>query len=323
MLWNSNIKYLPYPYEKEADLEEAVNEVKAALFGPKRIYMDDKRKIGKKGSTNNLPDGYLLDLSDHSRPRLFVVENDLASHHHIKHVAVQILEFSLSYAASKIKVKNIVKEMLQKRPDSWALCEAFARKHQYGNVDFLLESIIQARDSFNALLIIDRVEDELRTVLNSRFQFPVDIIELNRYKAESGDILYEFEPYQYEIDEASATLDPADIDTIVVAAQQEGFESVFLGENRWYSIRISASMIPKIKYIAAYQVNPISAITHIAKIARIEPYQETGKYILHFSEPAEKIKKVPIGKDRYKAPQAPRYSSRDRILAAGSMDAVY
>src|SRR5699024_3871051 len=112
MLWNNKNKFLELPYEKEAELEDAVINVKDELFGKKRIYLDEKRKIGKKGKTNNLPDGYLIDLSNDREPKIFVVENDLASHQHLKHIAVQILEFSLSFESSKVKVKNVIKEML-------------------------------------------------------------------------------------------------------------------------------------------------------------------------------------------------------------------
>jgi hypothetical protein len=41
-----------------------------------------------------------------------------------------------------------------------------------------------------------------------------------------------------------------EVDTIVVPARAEGFRDVFLGERRWWEIRISAAMIPRIKYIA-------------------------------------------------------------------------
>ena len=51
-----------------------------------------------------------------------------------------------------------------------------------------------------------------------------------------------------------------DNDTIIVPAKLEGFERVFLGEDCWYAIRISGGMLHKIKYIAAYQTRPISAI---------------------------------------------------------------
>ncbi|ADY51839.1 hypothetical protein Pedsa_1272 [Pseudopedobacter saltans DSM 12145] len=323
MLWNKEEQYTEVPFEKEADLEEAVHFVKDALFGSTRIYLDDKKKIGQKGNTNNLPDGYLIDLTNKQDPKIFVVENDLASHQHLKHIAVQILEFSLSFESSKVKVKNIIKEMLQKRPVEWKKCEAFAKSNGYENVDYLLESIIHKKDSFNALLIIDELGDELETVLISRFKFPVEVTTLKRYQSESGKLLYEFEPFLNEVTEDTEKIDISDIDTIVIPAREDGFKEVFIDENCWYAIRLNSSMIPKIKYIAAYQVAPISAITHIAEVKSIEQWKDTNKYILHFAEPAQKIKSIPLGKIKGKAPQSPRYSSRDRILNAKSLDNVF
>ena len=323
MLWNNKGRYVHLPYEKEAELEDAVNEVKDVLFGKKRIYLDDKRKIGKKGSTKNIPDGYLLDLTNHEDPKIFVVENDLSSHQHLKHIAVQILEFSLSFETSKIAIKGIIKAALQKRPEDWRLCEAFAKKNNYENVDFLLEKILYKSDSFNALLVIDELSDELETVLISRFKFPVEVITLKRYQNKQNEVLYEFEPFLKDVTEDTEHVDIAELDTIVVPAREDGFNDVFIGENAWYAIRINSSMIPKIKYIAAYQVAPISAITYIAEVKSIEQYMDTNKYIVTFTSKAEKIKKVPIGKTKGKTPQSPRYSSRKRILSASSLDTVF
>lgn len=323
MLWNKQNKYTELPYERESELEEAVNNVKEALFGSARIYLDDKKKIGKKGKTNNLPDGYLIDLTNSQDPKIFVVENDLASHQHLKHIAVQILEFSLSFETSKVKVKNIIKEMLQKRKSEWSKCESFAQKYGYENVDYLLESIIHKKDSFNALLIIDELGEELETVLISRFKFPVEVTTLRRFKNQTGEILYDFEPFLNEVAEDTDKIDVSDINTIVIPAREDGFKEVFIESNCWYAIRLNSSMIPKIKYIAAYQVAPISAITHIAEVKSIEQWKETNKYILHFTEPAEKIKKVPLGNNKGKAPQSPRYSSKERILNAKTLDSVF
>jgi hypothetical protein len=58
-------------------------------------------------------------------------------------------------------------------------------------------------------------------------------------------------------------------------------------------------------------------------VKSIEQWKNTNKYILHFTEPAKKIKKVPLGTSKGKAPQSPRYSSRDRILNAKSLDNVF
>ena len=68
------------------------------------------------------------------------------------------------------------------------------------------------------------------------------------------------------------------LQTIIVPAQQDGFDEVFLGENCWYAIRVAGGMLPKIKYIAAYRSQPVSAITHYARVSNIKPYGETGKY---------------------------------------------
>lgn len=323
MLWNKNDKYLIYSYEKESELESAVNEIKEALFGKGRIYLDDKRKIGVKGSINNLPDGYLIDLTNNKDPKIFVVENDLASHQHLKHIAVQILEFSLSFDSSKVKVKNVIKEMLQKRPDEWAQAETFARNNGYENVDYLLESIIHKKDSFNALLIIDELGEELETVLISRFKFPVEVVTLKRYKNTKGELLYEFEPFLNEVMEDTEKVSVSEIDTIVVPAREDGFNETFLGEDCWHAIPLNSSMIPKIKYVAAYQVAPVSAITHIAEVKSIEQWKDTNKYVLFFTESAEQIQKVPLGKSKGKAPQGPRYSSRAKILSAGTLDEVF
>ncbi|OEK04590.1 hypothetical protein [Roseivirga misakiensis] len=323
MLWNKEERYTHLPYENEAELESAVNEVKSQLFGSKRIYLDDKKKIGKRGKTNNLPDGYLIDLTNQKDPKVFVVENDLTSHQHLKHIAVQILEFSLSFEASKVKVKNVIKEMLQKRQVEWRKCELFAKENGFENVDYLLESIIHKPDSFNALLIIDELGEELETVLISRFRFPVETVTLKRFKSDKGDILYDFEPFLNDLSEDTEKVNITDIDTIVVPAREDGFNEVFIGEDCWYAIRLNSSMIPMIKYIAAYQVAPISAITHIAEVKSIDQYKDTNKYILTFTDPAEKVKKVSIGKIKGKAPQSPRYSSKERILKAKSLDEVF
>lgn len=109
---------------------------------------------------------------------------------------------------------------------------------------------------------------------------------------------------------------PEQIDTVVVPAQKDGFHEVFLGENAWYAIRISAGMLPKLKYIAAYQSAPVSAITHYAPIDRIEPYGEGGKYRLVFSEKAREVGPIPFADSTPGTMQGPRYSNLQRVLVA-------
>lgn len=112
-------------------------------------------------------------------------------------------------------------------------------------------------------------------------------------------------------------------DTIVVPAQKDGFHSVFLGEDCWYAIRISGGMLDKIKYIAAYQTQPVSAITHYAPVARIEPYGEEGKYKLVFSEKAKPIGPIPFGDAPQGAMQGPRYTTFAKLETARQISDLY
>lgn len=114
-----------------------------------------------------------------------------------------------------------------------------------------------------------------------------------------------------------ATEPADDRDTVVVPAQEDGFRKVFLGENCWYSIRIGGGMLPKIKYIAAYQTAPISAITHHARVERIEPYGDEGKYRLVFAEPAKPLPRpIPFADAPQGSMQGPRYTSLAKLQSA-------
>jgi len=335
MLWTPNKIFSVEPFEVEKDLEAAILEVKDTLFGKSRIYLDLKKLIGAKGKTRNIPDGYLIDLYSKKEPKLYLVENELAAHDPLKHIAVQILNFSLSFETSPQKLKTIIKEALSKDKNAWEQCHKYALENGFENVDYLLEKIIYEKEAFNALVIIDEVPDELETILHSRFKFPVEILTLQCYSTSEGERVYQFDPFLSDISsytdynsgdtsQSTKTIDPSDIDTIVIPAHDEGFQEVFIGENCWYQIRIHESMILKIKHIAAYRVAPTSAITHIAPVKSIEQWKDTNKYILHFSKPAKKIKPIKlVPKSKVKALQNSRYTSIERLMAAKTLDEAF
>jgi hypothetical protein len=127
------------------------------------------------------------------------------------------------------------------------------------------------------------------------------------------------EPMAHSSDIVVTKMPTSEADTIIVPAQREGFENVFIGENAWWAIRISGGMLPKIKYIAAYQTQPVSAITHVAPVARIEPFGDSGKYKLIFSEPAKKIGPIPYGNAPSGAMQGPRYTNYTKLQKANTL----
>lgn len=112
-------------------------------------------------------------------------------------------------------------------------------------------------------------------------------------------------------------------DTIIVPAQKEGFEEVFLEQNAWWAIRIAGGMLPKIRYIAAYQSQPVSAVTHFAPVDHIEPYGESGKYKVVFSEPAKPIGPIPFGDAPPGSMQGTRYTSLKRLLTAKTVPELF
>jgi len=104
--------------------------------------------------------------------------------------------------------------------------------------------------------------------------------------------------------------------TIIVPAQEDGFNEVFLGKDCWYVIRISGGKLNKIKYIAAYQTAPISAVTHFAEVESIEPYGDGGKYKLNFVSPAKPIGPIKFKGGKQGTLQGPRYTTYEKLLSA-------
>lgn len=330
VVWINGDAYLLAEYANEGDFEKAILEVESELFGPNRIYLDVKKRMGVKGGQRNIPDGYLIDLSGR-KPRLYVVENELATHDPLRHVAVQILQFSLSFESEPRSVRTIVCDAIQSDLAARTQCEEFARINRFRNLDHLIDEMV-FESPFAALVIIDQIPDKLEKILAEKFRFGVEVLSLARYENQSGKRLYHFEPFLSDIPVVSES--PAvssgrsfatdEIDTVVVPAHREGFERAFLGEDCWYAVRIHGTVRPQIKYIAAYQIRPISAITHVAPVRSIEPYGDEGKSIIYFSEPATEIEPIQMVKGgRVKTFQNLRYTTLDRLRSASNLDEVF
>jgi hypothetical protein len=331
LIWTESGPFRRLAYDREADLEAAILRVKADLFGHTRIYLDVKRKIGAKGGLRNIPDGYLIDLTDR-KPRLYVVENELAAHEPLRHIAVQILQFSLSFESEPRAVRSVLLDALQTAPEARAKCEEYVVRSGHRSLDHLLDALVYDSE-FAALVIIDEMPDELERILAERFKFGVEVLELGQYENEYGERLYCFEPFLADVsaDAASAAALPGrpaltteQLDTVVVPARAEGFQEVFLGEDRWYKIRIHPTMRTQIRYIAVYQVAPLSAITHIAPVRSIDPWEDSGKYVVNFAEAARPIGPIPLAKPgRVSHLQGIRYTNHERLEEAKTLDDVW
>jgi len=308
----------------EKEFEQAVVKQAEHIFGPNRMYIDCKRRIGKQGGKQSIPDGYLIDLSRKREPQLFIVENEIASHDLFSHIGVQLLQFSVSFSAAPRVVRQTLFEEVMQRQEVLRACDHYIRQAALRNLDHLLDELVFDKP-FRAIVLIDQATDDLQTVLKN-FQFSVEVIEFVTYINEKGEPIYRFAPFLEDVEESilDTARDVSELDTVVVPAREDGFVETFLGDNRWYAVRIHTSMIPQIKYIAAYRVAPTSAITHWAPVRSIEPWKETGKAVLDFAQPAQQIGPIPlVRRGRVKALQNLRYTTFDRLKKAKNLDDAF
>lgn len=322
--------YSPVVYETEAAFEKAVVSLSDAIFGPSTIYVDVKKRMSGKGIIT-IPDGYVVDMTEAEEPKLFVVENEIASHDPFRHIGIQILKFVTSFEGAKTAVRNFVMEEIAKHPKSLKRLELGCSQSSKRNIDNYLDSAVYG--PFRGLVLIDEARPELHHVLE-KINANISVLELRTFKSGDGQLLHQFDTLYDEFegeaperevrpqtsDERKArSARRARSDTIIVPAQEEGFRRVFLGENRWSAIRIGAAMKERIRYIAAYQIRPISAVTHIGAVKEIRPYQDTGKYEVIFEGPAEKITPIPLGEPK-NSPQGPVYAEKGVLLNAKKLE---
>jgi hypothetical protein len=324
-LISNNSTYSYYEYVLEADFERNIVAFASQIFGSKTVYIDIKKRIGD--SIMTIPDGYLIDFTFASKPRLYIIENELSSHDPYKHIGSQLLKFAISYKASGRKIKDFLLQYIMNNPAALAILESSIAQSQFRNIDNLLEYVIYEQP-VAAIIVIDKLTDELNEVL-SQLTMVTEPLEFQTF-TNGSESIHKFTPFNDDLrvinETPSANLDIEDLDTLIVAAKEEGFEREFLGNNCWYAVRIHASMLDRIKYIAAYQVAPVSAITHYAEVSSIDKYQDTNKYILRFKSAPSSIKPISLDKDPDKkgmAPQGPRYTSLSRLLKASKISEVY
>lgn len=317
----------------EAKFEEIVLELSSQIFGTASIYIPIKRRVGRENLVT-IPDGYVVDMADPGAPKLYVVENEIVSHDPFKHIGIQMLKFVTSFDEIQLKVRNFIMEYITSHKRLLARLEESCHKSDSRNIDEYLDRAVYRE--FHGIVVIDEAQEELHRVLQ-KINADISVLEVKTFESEDGARVYAYDTLYDDEEDVETTdkkrkavpLTSAEIarmrerrmkcDTIIVPAQPDGFKRVFMGENQWWPIRIGPAMKDRIKYIAAYQVKPISAITHLAEVGEIKPYKNTGKYVVIFKQPA-----APVGpikpKDTKFSPQGPIYAQKDRLLTAKTLE---
>lgn len=318
--------YQQVPFKNEDELEKVVVKEYTRIFGPNSFYFDTKRRLQHKpGDIITIPDGYLLRIDKEST--MTIIENELSTHDPINHIFQHFPKYdSVFTEVGKYQLKKVLLDYLKKYPTENKILEQLMKISQYRNVDELLEKAI-VENELQFAVIIDDKNEELERVLR---RWDTEIILIKKFK-HKNEIIYHIDDNSAseELPQLSKTkkarLGKSDeIDTIVCAAQQEGFNRVFLKEHRWFQVRINPNMIPKIKYLAMYESSPISEIKYIGDVKEIKPYKNSGYYEIVLVDKPKKIPAIKLSKKNpHLAPQSHKYTLRKWIDEAETLEDIF
>ncbi len=326
-IFSGGKRYNLIPFDTEAEFEKAVIEHAVELFGPNTFYLDAKKLIARRGEwKGGIPDGFLIDLSDPTEPHLYFVENELASHDVYRHVAEQVARFLAIAVTDAIQLRAILANHIRANKELLAQIEAHIKEAQFHNLDNLLNVLTEK--PARVVVVIDEETEDLNQVL-SVFQRRPDVAVLQRFTSDS-ESMYWCQPMRDDAEVLVAngriTTAPAvrEFDTVVCPAHEEGFQSAFIEQSAWWSIRLSQEARERLKYLAIYQKAPIGAVTHVAEIERIEPYKNSGKFILYLKN-KQTVGPIKIdgGGKRGIAPQAPRFTTIAKLKQAKKLSDLW
>jgi len=317
-------RFLEDYYENEADLEKVVVTNSKKIFGEKTIYIDVKKKIGKKSTRlKTIPDGYLINCVNPDKPELYIIENELSDKPNLNdHITVQIGRFISAIRTEPMELQSMIVDIIENHPELRQEIENLVIKN-FRNAEQAISNIFK-ENRIRILVIIDSETSDLNKILDIFSSLRPEVIELKRFRNEN-DSIYIFTEFQEGIEDFSKETkkDIDQIDTIICPAREEGFKEVFIRENRWYAVRISSSIIPQLKYIAMFETAPVSSIRWIGEIKEIKPYKDTGKYEIVL-EHKEEITPIKLDSGvKGLAPQSPRYSTIDLIKKAKKISEIW
>jgi len=312
----NNKEYSLYDFDNEAEFEKAVIENQKYLFGKGSIYIDVKRRIGR-GIHLGIPDAFLIDFYDIKRPRLYIVENEIAPHDVYSHVTEQIARFGASIISSANEIRKTVQDAIENDPKIKKEVEKYLRKTVFRTLKELIYFLTE--NEINIVVVINEESLELNQAFTI-FKNQPDVVILQRYMC-GNEIAYYYQPMREEIEDIEVERikinEAYPYDTIVCAAFPDGFRHAYIENSAWWSVRLSKDARENLKFLAIYEKAPISHISHYAEIDRIESYKDTGKYKIFLKN--KRTLKEPINLGEAKkgdAPQAPRYTTLKHLLKA-------
>lgn len=145
---------------------------------------------------------------------------------------------------------------------------------------------------------------------------------IDKFLSDSTEYLKE--TYDIDVDAFIEEARSKKFDTVILSSTGRGFEETFLGEEEpscWYPCRISEAREQHLKYIAIYRGQPISAITHYAKIKKFEYDEERNCKVCYFEgKPIELPNKIVLGSKDACYFIGAKYTELENLLNATKVD---
>jgi hypothetical protein len=322
-----NKKFELLGFESEDEFEKAVIENSKLLFGNSTFYIDTKMRVGKPESYHKaIPDGYLIDFSEAKNPQLYFVENELSTHDIYNHITDQLSRFMTAIQTSPAQIRNKLLERIKQDSRYSNQLKEYLKNTPFENLDELINFLVD-KNSIKIVLVIDEATKDLQLSLSIYKDRP-DIVTFQKYGS-SDEIAYIYEPMREEISEMERTkpiktMIYENFDTIVCAAFEDGFKHAYVENNAWWAIRISQKAREKLKYLAIYEKYPIAEIKHVAEIDHIEPYKDSGKFIVYLKNKEKLDSPIKLDKGiRGIAPQSPRFTTYKKLKSAKTLSELW
>ena len=199
---------------------------------------------------------------------------------------------------------------------------------KYGDLKELLTAMV-CDNEIEIIIVINKKDTKLISTLEEKINMKIGVVEFETYIS-GNEVIHKID--QYWEDEVEGTedikeyvdieVDDYELDTMVVAADEEGFQDTFLGENCWYRVRMSEKMREQVRYIAVYIMNPVASITHYAVIDRIEEYRDGG-YIVYFKGKPKKVGPIIRGEDNMVMRSRLRYTTYEKLINAEIVEELF
>ncbi len=159
ILLKDGVRYIPYRYKDENELEKMVYEHYEDIFG-EGVILFSKHLIRTSSGIGSVPDAFVISIRD---KKWFVVEVELSDHPLYNHIVPQITKFYSAIKNSDTRI-NLVKTFYREiEQDPWKRLlfeiEGINEKYKF------IQEIVEKKPT--TVIIIDKSTEELNEICNA------------------------------------------------------------------------------------------------------------------------------------------------------------